>query len=142
MVGRRDIAAILVGLVAGGIAAASASPDQKPDPNAFSIVGGTVFRDNGLSLPGAEVTLEPVAADPAQPAATAVATKAKSKSKLKPLQAISSPRGEFTFRVPPVAAKYRVSAKARGFRGDSKVVEISGGGERVEATFSLSPESK
>jgi Carboxypeptidase regulatory-like domain len=98
----------------------------------YAVVAGTVFRDNGFALAEAEVTLEVADAAPA-PAR---------KSKVKKLKTLSSPRGEFTFRVPPVAAKYRVTVAAKGFRMADKVVEVQGGSERVDATFTLSPESK
>ena len=109
-----------------------AQPQQE-----YAIVGGTVFRDSGLALAEADVTLEPV-----QDPATVPAAKSKSKSKNRKLTAITSPRGEFTFRVPPVPMKYRVTVTAKGFRGAEKIVETGGGSERVDATFSLSPESK
>jgi len=95
----------------------------------YAVVAGTVFRDNGFALPEADVTLE-VDGPPAP------------KSKVKKLKAVSSPRGEFTFRVPPVATKYKVTVSAKGFRMAEKVVEVQGGSERVDATFNLSPESK
>ena len=98
----------------------------------YAIVGGTVFRDNGFTLAEAEVTLEVAAAEPS----------AVPKGKLKKLKTLSSPRGEFSFRVAPVPGKYRVAVSAKGFQAAEKVVEINGGTERVDATFSLSPESK
>ena len=97
----------------------------------FAVVSGTVFRESGLALPEADVTLEVVRDPP-------VAAKAK----VKKLRAMTSPRGEFAFRVPPVAMKYRVSVSAKGFQAAEKVVEVQGGSERVDATFSLAPESK
>ena len=97
----------------------------------FAVVGGTVFRDSGFALAGAEITLEP---DPPATPGT--------KAKVKKLKSASSPRGEFTFRVPPVAARYRVTVSAKGFQSADKVVEVAGGAERVDATFTLAPESK
>ena len=98
----------------------------------YAVVGGTVFRDNGFALADAEVTLEIV------PDAGSTG----SKSKVKKLKSTTSPRGEFTFRVPAAPAKYRVAVSMKGFRPGEKMVEIQGGPERVDATFSLSPESK
>ena len=100
----------------------------------YAIVAGTVFRDNGLSLSEAEVTIE-VAPEPGAPAPAG-------KSRVKKLKAITSSRGEFSFRVPPVQARYKVSVAAKGFQPADKVIEIQGGAERADATFSLSPESK
>jgi len=120
-----------VGFLLVGLAPAAG---QKGAPvQEFAIVGGTVFRDNGFALADAELTLEIVRTG---------AGEAKSKSKVKKLKAASSPRGEFTFRVPPVEAKYRVTASARGFAPQEKIVEVGGGSERVEVNFSLSTESK
>jgi hypothetical protein len=102
-------------------------------PQEYAIVAGTVFRDSGLALPEAEITLEIVDPSAGEP---------KPKSKVKKLRAVSSPRGEFSFRVPPVAMKYKVTVAAKGFRPAEKIVEIEGASERVDATFSLSPESK
>ena len=90
-----------------------------------------MFRDDGFTLAVAEVTLAVVSAEPSGP-----------KAKLKKLKTLSSPRGEFSFRVPPVPGKYRVTVFVKGFQAAEKVVEIQGGTERVDATFSLSPESK
>jgi hypothetical protein len=101
----------------------------------YAIVGGTVFRDNGLALADADVTLE-VAEQGVG------AGEAKPKSKVKKLKAVSSPRGEFTFRVPPVAMKYKITVTAKGFASSEKIVAVEEASERVDATFSLSPESK
>jgi hypothetical protein len=129
--------ACLTCLMLAALLAAPADGKKKPANAAgaeeFSVVGGTVFRDSGLTLGEAEVTLE-VAPDPS--------ASANPKSKIRKLKTVSSPRGEFTFRVPPVPAKYKVSVSAKGFHPADKIVEIQGASERVEATFSLSPESK
>ena len=92
----------------------------------YSVVGGTVFRDTGFAMPDVEVTLEMTPAPP----------------KAKKLKATSSPQGEFSFRVPPAAAKYKVSVAAKGFQPADKIVEIQGPSERVDATFTMLPESK
>jgi hypothetical protein len=86
---------------------------------------GTVFRDPGFALPNAGVTLT-LQGDP----------KAK-----KLQQAITSPRGEFAFRVPPTPATYVVRASLKGFQAESKEAMVSGE-ERVEVTLTLTPESK
>jgi hypothetical protein len=95
----------------------------------YAVVAGTVFRDNGFALAEAEVTLE-------------IDASATGKSRARKLKATTSPRGEFAFRVPPAAMKYRVTVTAKGFRIAEKVVEVQGSSERVDATFNLSPESK
>ncbi len=105
----------------------SKKPAAAAGAQQYAVVAGTVFRDNGFALAEAEVTLEP---------AEVV------KGKARKLKMLSSPRGEFAFRVPPVAMKYRVTVAAKGFAKADKVVEVQGASERADATFTLSPESK
>lgn len=95
---------------------------------AYSVVGGTVFRESGLSLAGATVTIfvEPVAG---------------AKGKPKALTAVSDSRGEFAFRVPPVAAKYVVSAVMKGRSSETQTVAVAAE-ERIDVTFTLREESK
>jgi hypothetical protein len=95
----------------------------------YSIVSGTVFREPGLAMAGAEIVITPKLADGSQ-------------MKLKITHAFSDDRGEFAFRVPPTAAAYKVRASAKGFLADEKTAEVSGEGERVDVTFMLENESK
>lgn len=102
---------------------AAAKPPLKDDaPHA--VVAGTVFRENGFSLPGAAVTLA-----------------VKDASKMKKIQSVSDSRGEFAFRVPPGAATYLVRASMKGFQSTEKEASVSGE-ERVEVTLVLPTESK
>ena len=94
----------------------------------YSIVSGTVFHEPGLALPGAEVRITPDEADGSQ-------------MKLKITRAVSDERGEFAFRVPPTAAKYKVRASAKGFKAEEKIAEVNAEGERVDVTFVLETES-
>jgi hypothetical protein len=94
-----------------------------------AVVAGTVFRENGFSLPGAVVTL----------AVKDAAGMPKTKSKK--LQSMSDSRGEFAFRVPPEAATYVVRASLKGFQPVEKEASVSGE-ERVEVTLVLPAESK
>lgn len=126
MVNRRLIIPALLFTAAVAAVAAAAAGDKQS--TSFAIVGGTVFQGSGFSLPGAEVMLMP--------------GEVMEKRKVRKLTVISSPRGEFTFRVPPVAAKYKVSVTCKGFVSSEKIIETHGGEERVEATFTLSPQSK
>ena len=89
-------------------------------------MGGTVFRESGLALPGAEVTLRPDSASPG--------TKPG-----KPQKQVSDARGEFAFRVPAEPMRYRVTAAAKHFQAQEKTVEIQGD-ERANVTLTL-PES-
>lgn len=111
-------------------AAVPAAADKKKNAaDLYSIIGGSVFRDPGFALRGAEVSLEPE-----QPVVNGV--------KLKPQKAISDTRGEFAFRVAPVEAKYRVTAKAAGMASETKPAATQGGEERIDVTFMLLPASK
>jgi len=54
---------------------------------------------------------------------------------------ISSPRGEFTFRVPAGANSYVVTATLKGFQTARQEIDIQGE-EQINATLLLVPESK
>ena len=95
---------------------------QKAEP--YAIVAGTVFRDPGFAQPGASVVL---------------ALKSAPNRKLQ--QQISSPRGEFSFRVPPGPQTYLVTATLKGFQTAREEIEIQDQ-EQNNATLLLVPESK
>jgi hypothetical protein len=97
---------------------------DKKKPQPYAVVAGTVFRESGLSLPGAMVTLTP-----------------KHKPKAKKLEAVSDARGEFAFHVPVTPATYLVRASLKGFHPEEKESAIGGEG-RMDVTFVLAPESK
>lgn len=114
---------ILMAAVLCGCALLLGAADRNDAPHA--VVAGTVFRENGFSLPGATVTL---------------AVKDTPK-KSKKLQTVSDGRGEFAFRVPPGAATYVVRASLKGFQPVEKEASVSAE-ERVEVTLVLPSESK
>ena len=95
---------------------------QKAEP--YAIVAGTVFRDPGFAQAGASVVL---------------ALKSAPTRKLQ--QQISSPRGEFSFRVPPGPQTYLVTATLKGFQTAREEIEIQDQ-EQNNATLLLVPESK
>jgi hypothetical protein len=108
---------------------ATQAAKKKVVPEAYGLVSGTVFRESGYTLPNADVTLLP---DP-QPDSAPL--------KVKKLQAVSDPRGEFVFRVPPASMRYSVKVAAKGYLSQQKSVTVQGE-ERIEVTFQLQPESK
>jgi len=110
-------------LCASGLSAQS-SQKGKREAEPYGIVAGTVFRDPGFAQPGASVIL---------------ALKSAPAKKLQ--QQISSPRGEFAFRVPAAPQTYVVSATLKGFQTASQEIEIQGQ-EQINATLLLLPESK
>jgi hypothetical protein len=85
----------------------------------YALIYGTVFRPTGHAMAGAEVLLRPEGG--------------------KVQKTKSSPRGEFTFRVPAKALRYTVTVKAAGFKTESKPVSVQAD-ERVDVTFLLENE--
>ena len=125
---RRDILVSFLAVLLVPVGAVGAGAKKKA-PEPYGLVGGTVFRDPGFALPGVEVTLTPDAA-PGQAAPT-----------IKKLTAFSDHRGEFVFRVPTAAMRYSLSVTLKGYFPQQKTVSIEGE-QRVDATFTLQPESK
>ena len=95
---------------------------KKAEP--YAIVAGTEFRDPGFAQAGASVVL---------------ALKSTPGKKLQ--EQISSPRGEFAFRVPPGPNTYLVTATLKGFQTAREEIEIQDQ-EQNNATLLLVPESK
>jgi hypothetical protein len=109
------------------VASEISAKDKKAAAAEYALVAGTVFRDTGMSLPGAEVEIMVV--DSSTP------------HKSKKQKAVTDRRGEFAFRVPPVEAKYAVTAKASGYVSQKKEVTVAGF-ERIDVFFRLEPASK
>lgn len=121
---RRRIARALLSCLVLAAACLSVAAQKKPAAQeSYALIGGTVFRDTGFSLPGAKVIL---------------ALESQPTKKLQ--EQISSPTGQFAFRVKPGPNRYTVSATLKGFQSASKTVEITGQ-EQVLATLMLVPES-
>jgi hypothetical protein len=94
--------------------AASAFGQKKPKETvSVALIAGSVFREPGFSLPGAEIELQP---DP----------EGKTSNKVKKMKVVSDRRGEFNFRVPPVPMRYSVTVRAAGFQAETRQVTISG----------------
>ncbi len=104
--------------------------DKKKAPEQYFLVAGTVFRENGFSLPNAEVVVIP---DP--PPDTP-------RPKVKKLETVSDSRGEFAFRLPIDSMRYNISVSAKGFRNEHKTVTVEGQEGRLDVTFQLHEESK
>ena len=119
-IGSRPIAGLL-GIV---LVFAPFSSGQDQAGSSYAIVAGTVFRDPGYAQPGATVTLTP-----------------RGNPKAKKMQAVTTARGEFSFRVATEPATYVVKASLKGFRSDEKEAPVAGG-ERVEVSLTLTPDSK
>lgn len=104
--------------------AVSAALAQKKSSEPFAVVRGTVFLESGTPQPGALVILA-----------------AKDQPKKKLQEQVSSPRGEFAFRVPAKPSAYIVSTTVKGFEPVSKDVDVSGP-EEINRTLLLVPASK
>ena len=126
----RRIGSSLAILLALSFAPASRGEKKRQQSTeTYGLVGGTVFRESGFSLPGATVVIAP---DP-QPGQTAV--------KIHSPKAVSDSRGEFAFRVPVAAMRYTVKAEMKGFQPQQKSVDIEGE-QRVDVTLILPAVSK
>jgi len=111
------------------LAIALAGAEKKPPP-AEAVLAGTVFRDNGFALRGAEVHVT-AAPDPA-------AQPKRKKSRNVEWRAFSDARGEFFLRLPAGPASYNVVVRAQGFEPQQKVVTFAAS-ERLDFHFLMSP---
>jgi len=118
---KRIGASLFAVLLLGSLAAAPASGGDKAQP--YAVVAGTVFREPGYMLPGAEVTLTVKSAPP-------------HKKLPKSMQTRTDARGEFAFRLPAGKADYVLSVKANGFVGQEKPAAIAED-ERIDVYFEL-----
>jgi len=109
----------LTGLAAGCFAG------QKKQANSYATVGGTVFRDPGLALPGAKVVL----------------TRRDDSKNKKIGEMETNYRGEFAFRVPASEAIYVLKASMKGYGPQEKEAMISGE-ESIDVNLVLTPVSK
>lgn len=107
---------------------ALARPKGRKARLAHAVVAGTVFKENGLAFPGAQVELD-AAPEPGKV------------NKFKKMKAITDARGEFAFHVAPGPARYVLRAGAPGWQAQEKTAAIAAG-ERVDVFFRLEPASK
>lgn len=106
---------------------------KKPEGGASAIVGGSVFRDAGFALRGAEVTATlAVAAE----AGIEAATPPKKQKKPALWKATSDARGEFILRLPAGPGRYNVVVRAVGYKPQEKQVTFAAD-ERQDFTFLL-----
>jgi hypothetical protein len=98
---------------------------QKP-AEPYALLYGTCFDGRGFSLPGASVVVE-LASEPAV------------KFKKKKWEMVSSPRGEFTVRLPAGRHTIRVAAAKDGFKSVEKTVSFAAD-ERQDIALRLEAE--
>lgn len=102
-------------------AAVLGADKKKPEKKLAAVIAGTVFRDPGFAVGGAEIEMVEIRAGSKKPKARKTLTDA---------------RGEFAFSVPPIEQKYRVKATAKGLQPDEKET-ASTPGARVDVFFTL-----
>ncbi len=90
----------------------------------YALIGGSVFRPNGTSMPSVEVALT---ADPDEP---------QKGKKPKAQKQTSNFRGEFTFRVPAKPMRYTLSVRSSGYKPLTKTVQVAGD-ERQDVSLML-----
>ena len=98
---------------------------QAEPPAAYALLAGTVYRPPGFALPGVTVLVTPL-----EPEVNG--------AKLKKSQVVTDARGEWTVRVPPVPAKWRVDVKVNGYRPEQRTVAVEGE-QRVDVSVVLEP---
>jgi hypothetical protein len=117
-----SIAAISFGLILFAFAALAAEkPKRKTNKNPVeaATVAGTVFRDAGFALPGAEIIAAP---DPPEGK--------------KQWKTAGDARGEYVLRLPAGPASYNVLVRAKGYRSQEKKVTFAAD-ERLDLNFLL-----
>jgi len=104
-------------------AALAGADKKKQEKKLAAVIAGTVFRDPGFALAGAEIELVEIRDDGKKP---------------KPRKTLTDARGEFAFSVPPIEQKYKVKATVKGLQSDEKET-ASTPGARVDVFFTLKP---
>lgn len=82
-----------------------------------SLVRGVVFNTQGFGVRGAKVKLQRVPTEDEE----------KEGKRVESLNRdyVTNSRGEFAFRLPPIRARYRVSAILDGYKPDTKVIDVT-----------------
>lgn len=98
-----------------------------------SKISGAVFDARGVSLAGVHLKLARVPTE----------EEVKEKKKVDSLNRdyVTNNHGEFAFRLPPVRARYRVTASLDGYKTQTKFVDVSES-EGVPLAFNLEPAKK
>jgi protocatechuate 3,4-dioxygenase beta subunit len=102
---------------------------QLPKAKRTSLVRGAVFDSDGRSLGGVRVKLVRIRTEDDDK---------DSKKKFTSLSRdyVTNNRGEFAFRLPPIRARYRVTATLDGYKPETKEIDVDEN-EAVPLAFSL-----
>jgi len=125
---RRAFRRRLLLLAALAATALAAGARDKKVQVPYALISGTVFQENGISLPGARIEIVP-------------AGELQGARKFKRLEAVSDARGEFAFRVPVEEMTYKLSVRAAGYIPQEKTAQAAGE-VRVDVFFRLEAASK
>jgi hypothetical protein len=106
-------------------------PITLPKASKISLVRGSVFNLNGQTMGGVKVTLVRIRTEDEEKEGKKVKSHTKNY--------VTNAHGEFAFRLPAEPARYRVTGTARGYKSDSKVVDVSGS-ESVPVALTLLPQ--
>jgi hypothetical protein len=126
--GRLARVAAAIALAGAALAGSDKKPKQKQEQSPYAVVAGTVFRENGMALAGAEVTLT-------------AAGDSEEARKFKKMSTAANSRGEFAFHVGVEPMEYTVEAKAPRYQPRKKPASVSGE-TRIDVFFTLEPASK
>ncbi|MCS7079926.1 MAG: carboxypeptidase-like regulatory domain-containing protein [Chloracidobacterium sp.] len=125
--GRTGIRLNVLQTVEAGKTTALKTPFKLEVERTYSVIRGAVFNERGLTMPGVTVVAERVSSsDPS----------------LKPGKvgtAVTNSAGEFAFRFPGADAVYRLTAQAKGYRTQTKALDVQKREARNMA-FQLEPE--
>lgn len=124
---RRTLPLILAVALAGMLAlpglGGAAPTAKKIKQKRYALLAGTLFTQEGFSLPGVRITIQ-------------------RKGKHKPRwRAVSDRRGEFAVRLPAGRGTYEVTTHSKDRQNQTKTVEIHGE-ERVDILFRLAPKKQ
>lgn len=122
---RCGLSAVAVFGLLSGTAPEAAAAKRNKGPQSYAVIGGTVFHENGRSLPGARVIVTPLPED-------------GSKKVTGRTEGTSDSRGEFAIRVPAGSMRYNVRVEARGFEPAERQVQVEWD-QRVDLVFRLQP---
>ena len=98
-----------------------------------SLIRGGVFDVNGAAVAGARVKLVRIPTEDDE--------KQHKRTPSFSMERISNTRGEIAFRLPPEAARYRLTATFDGYKPDIKIVDVNES-EGVPVALSLEPLKK
>ncbi len=118
----------LVAVLLGGEPATVFCRDKPKEPEPYALLYGTCFTSQGFSLPGARVIV-------------VFASEPPRKTKKKKWELFSSPRGEFTIRLPAGKNEFKVTATRAGFRPAEATVSFEAD-ERRDIILKLEPVSE